>query len=213
MIEDQLAILFWVPIHSQSVQSYVPFCFRSSQPLIPSEREESLCGLHSTSVLPSLLHRVVNHVKPTANPVRDHPQNRMIHAPRQRDRHHAPKTPQPHSRRTPPTVAHDSPLLAQYLHFRVITCPSILLCPAHNTESALPRTAPTTPAESTLTKPNESVSKQTTLTSLESALTRSNDSDRKQRTSSLAESTLTQIITLTPLESALTKNRGEGGRC
>jgi hypothetical protein len=80
-------------------------------------------------------------------------------------------------------------------------------------ESALPRTEPTTPAESTLTGPDESVSKQTTLTPLESALTRPHESDRKQRTSSLTESTLTQFLSISPLESALTKNRGEGGMC
>ena len=79
-------------------------------------------------------------------------------------------------------------------------------------ESALPRTAPTTPAESTLTKPHESVSKQTTLTLAECALTSFSTSLSKQRTSSLIESTLTRFVTVTPLESALTKKvGGEGG--
>ena len=78
-------------------------------------------------------------------------------------------------------------------------------------ESALPRSAPTTPAESTLTKPHESVSKQTTLTLAESALTSFSTSHSKQRTSSLIESALTRFVTLTPLESALTKKVGGGG--
>ena len=78
-------------------------------------------------------------------------------------------------------------------------------------ESALPRTAPTTPAESTLTKPHESVSKQTTLTLAECALTSFSTSLSKQRTSSLIESTLTRFVTLTPLESALTKKVGGEG--
>jgi hypothetical protein len=79
-------------------------------------------------------------------------------------------------------------------------------------ESALPTTAPATPAESTLTKRDESVSKQTTLTLVESALTTFCTSHSKQRTLSLIESTLPRFVTVTLLESALTKKAGEGGQ-
>jgi hypothetical protein len=62
--------------------------------------------------------------------------------------------------------------------------------------------------QSTLTRPPESVAKQTTLTFLESTLTKPYHSHSKQRTSSRLESTLTQYLKLSPVVSTLTQNRG-----